>query len=629
MLRTPRPLTAACAAVAAVASMVPAGTAMAAPRPATTTTPHYATGASVSPVRVPARLRTSANEVLPTSVDLRTGAPPVGDQGYVGSCVAWSIGYSLSGYYAQKLTTSGAPYAALYLYMRSVSGTPGPNTGLYPPVALGNAQNEGIDNQADYWQGTTNVVDYPTAAEITNAANYRVSSWTTLFSGVQTGTVAQTAIQQSLAAGNPVSISIPVYNDFFRISSMTPYTATSGTLAGYHQITAYGYDSTGLIIRNSWGVGWGSSGDAKLAWSFVNSKVMAAYTIAGVTDKGRTAVTAPAITRLSAARAVAGATITITGTSLAAATAVKFGTTGTTFTNVTGADGRIGLAALVPAGKTGTTVDVTVTNGGGSSATSTTTKFTYLAPPPTLVAPTATASTLGGTAITLTGTGLTGASTVKINGVGSAPARNVSDTSLTFTAPARSTAGGVDLAVVTSGGTATSRMVYALPPAPATGTFSPTSVATNATTVVTVTGTSFVGTVTATVDGSRASVTRTSDTQVKVTVPKHPAGTVPVVITAAGGTAGVSLTYSSPAPVVRSYAPAVAKAATETTITVTGSNFTGTTAVLVGDKPVSFQVTSDTVLKVTIPATAPGSYGLRVVSPAGSTTGPSPFVVSA
>jgi hypothetical protein len=613
MRRSTRTITLACATVtAATATLLPV-TAAEAAAPA----PHYATGAAVNPVRVAARPRYAANDTLPTSVDLRAGAPAVGDQGNVGSCVAWSIGYSLVGYYSRTLSGSGAPYAPLYLYMRTVKGTPGPNTGLYPGDALRNAQNEGVDTQADYWQGTTNVTDWPTAPEITNAGNYRVTGWNTLFSGVQSGTNAQTVIQQSLAAGTPVSITIPVYNDFYRISSMSPYASTAGGVLGYHEVTVYGYDAQGAIIRNSWSPYWGSQGDAKLAWSFVNSKVQAAYTITGVTANDQPVALAPTVTALSVTRAAAGATVTISGTSLSTATAVKFGTENATFTNVTTSSGATALAAVVPAHAALGTVDVTVTNDAGTSAKSAKTRFTYLPSPPALtgLSP-ASVSTLGGGAVTVTGRNLTGA-TVKV-GTSSASVRSVSATSLTFTAPAHA-AGSVDVVVTTAGGTASTRLTYVTPPAPTVTALSTHSVSTRSSTAIAVTGSAFVGTVSATVDGRSVSVSRTSETQLKVTVPAHAAGTVALVVKAAGGSAAAqTLTYVAPPPSVRTLSPSAGSATKGAVITVNGTGFTGTTAVTLGGTPVAFTVMSDSSLRVTVPAGAAGTYTLTVETAAGT-----------
>ncbi|GIF26328.1 hypothetical protein BJ973_005687 [Actinoplanes tereljensis] len=618
MRRNTRPVShgiLAAAFVATGAVALPAIPAAAATRTSGTVHP---TGALAPTAKVAAKFKIRALGTLPASVDLRAGAPAVGDQGQVGSCVAWSIGYSLSGYYARGIAGAGVPYAPLYLYMRTVQGTPGPNTGLSVSAALRNEQTEGIDTQADYWQGTTNYSVAPTADQVANAANYKLTGWTTLFAGVQGGTRAQAAIQQSLADGTPVSITIPVYSAFDSVKSMDAYSSTSGALRGYHQVTAYGYDSTGLIIRNSWGTRWGSSGDAKLAWSFVNGSVVAGYTVAGVSDKGQATVGTPKVTGLSAAKAAGGTTVTIIGTNLTGVTKVSFGTVTADFTNVTTDGGAAAIAAVVPAGqKVGTVVDVTVTNGAGTSAVVAADKFTYATPAPALTAlAPATVTTLGGTPVTLTGTNLTGA-TVKVGGVVASP-RNVTATSLTFTAPVRA-AGSADVTITTAGGTVSLPLTYVAPAAPTVTSLSATSVTTKTGTALVVTGTSFVGTVSATVDGRNVGLTRVSDTQLKLTVPAHAAGTVPVVIKAAGGsTDPISLTYVAPAPTVSSLSPSAGSATKGAVVTVAGSSFTGATSVRLGDTEVPFQVLSDTKLQVTVPATAAGSYLVTVTTPSGS-----------
>jgi phosphodiesterase/alkaline phosphatase D-like protein len=71
-----------------------------------------------------------------------------------------------------------------------------------------------------------------------------------------------------------------------------------------------------------------------------------------------------------------GTTVTITGTNLTGATSVKFGSTAATITTNTATS----ITATSPAGAAGA-VDITVTTAGGTSATSSTDMFTYVAPP--------------------------------------------------------------------------------------------------------------------------------------------------------------------------------------------------------------------------------------------------------
>jgi hypothetical protein len=621
MRRTTQPLAFSIVAVTAAATvLLPAGAASAATATAKPA-PLHATGALQTKIKVPARVR--ALGVLPVAVDLRSAAPAPGNQGQVGSCVSWSIGYSLAGYYASKISNNGAPYAPMYLYMKTVIGTPGPEGGSYPSDALTVAQSGGIDTQADYWQGTTNYTDGPTAAETANAANYRVTGWTTLFSGLQGGITAQTALQQSLAAGTPVSIGMPVYPAFDQINSMTPYTSTAGAIRGWHEVTAYGYDAQGLIIRNSWGSRWGSGGDAKLAWSYVNSKVDGAFTMAGFSVNGQTVVNPPTVTTLSVPKATAGSTVTITGTNLATVTSVKFGSESATSTNVTSPAGITALSVLVPTHVALGTVDVTVTNSAGTSVASAASKFTYLPAAPTLstLAPT-TATTLGGTAITITGTNLTGA-TVKIGATTIAP-RTITATSLIIIAPVHA-AGSVDVSVATAGGTTSAALTYVTPPVPAITAVAPASGSTIQTTTVVATGANFDGITSVTANGASVPFTKTSPTTLSVTMPTHTAGPVTLVAKSPAGTsaAGSATTFTyvaPPVPAITKVAPASGSTIETTTVVATGANFDGITSVTANGASVRFTKTSPTTLSVTMPAHAAGPVTLVTKSAAGTST---------
>jgi uncharacterized protein (TIGR03437 family) len=60
---------------------------------------------------------------------------------------------------------------------------------------------------------------------------------------------------------------------------------------------------------------------------------------------------------------------------------------------------------------------------------------------------------------------------------------------------------------------------------------------------VTITGTDLLGTTGVTVDGKRVSFTALSATQLRVVVPKHPAGSANLQVTTPGGTGTASFTW--------------------------------------------------------------------------------------
>lgn len=83
------------------------------------------------------------------------------------------------------------------------------------------------------------------------------------------------AIKISIADSQPVLLGIPIYTSF--------YTPTDGVISipsggeaqmGGHAVLVVGYDDQpgkGLVIRNSWGDGWGDNGHAYLPYGYINN----------------------------------------------------------------------------------------------------------------------------------------------------------------------------------------------------------------------------------------------------------------------------------------------------------------------------------------------------------------------
>ena len=151
----------------------------------------------------------------------------------------------------------------------------------------------------------------------------------------------------------------------------------------------------------------------------------------------------------SAGPVAGGTSVLITGTNLANATAVYFGTKAGTITAVSATQ----ITVTSPAGVAGT-VDVTVVTAGGTSATSTADRFTYVtAPAVTGVSPTVGPAS-GGTTVTITGTNLGNAWGVQFGNLLATIVSN-SGTQLVVTSPANLQTVGTGTALVA--GRSTSR----------------------------------------------------------------------------------------------------------------------------------------------------------------------------
>lgn len=151
----------------------------------------------------------------------------------------------------------------------------------------------------------------------------------------------------------------------------------------------------------------------------------------------------PTVTKLSPAKGpvTGGTAVTITGTNLSGATAVKFGSSDATSVAVKSATK---ITAISPAESAGT-VDVTVTTPGGTSGISTKDRFKFV-PSVTAISPN-TGSKAGGTSVTVTGSGFALGSTATVFKFDSTKATSVectSSTTCTVIAPAHAV-GTVDV----------------------------------------------------------------------------------------------------------------------------------------------------------------------------------------
>ncbi|WP_067468697.1 IPT/TIG domain-containing protein, partial [Nocardia amamiensis] len=272
--------------------------------------------------------------------------------------------------------------------------------------------------------------------------------------------------------------------------------------------------------------------------------------------------------------------------------------------------------AVVPAGTVGP-VAVTVTTVGGVSNG---VVYTYVAAPTiTSIVPNS-GPLAGGNTVTLTGTNFTGASAVTF---GSTPATSftvVSGTQISAVVPARA-AGSVQVTVTTVGG-ASNGVVYTYVAAPTLSSIVPNSGPAAGGNTVTLTGTNFTGASAVTFGTTAAtSFTVVSGTQISAVVPARAAGTAAVTVTTAGGTSnGVNYTHL-PAPTLTQLTPNHGSFSGGNTITLTGTNFTGATAVRFGTKAAtSFTVTSSTRIRATVPS-GTGVVAVTVTAPGGTSNG--------
>jgi hypothetical protein len=248
--------------------------------------------------------------------------------------------------------------------------------------------------------------------------------------------------------------------------------------------------------------------------------------------------------------------------------------------------------------------------------------ITTPAPGPTITSFTPTGG-LAGTVVTVLGSNFTGTTAVAFNGTAATNFTVVSATQLTAVVAPGSTTGPITITAPT--GTATSVTSFVVAPPPVVTSFNPTVGPVG--TVVVITGTSFSLASRVAFNGiSALTFTLNSDTQITATVPAG-ATTGPISVTTpvSTGTSAASFTVI-PAPIISSFTPTSGQPGT-TSVVITGSNFSGATAVLFnGTTAPGFVVNSATQITVTVPAGAT-TGPISVVGPGGTGVSTTSFAI--
>ncbi|MEU7769309.1 IPT/TIG domain-containing protein [Nocardia sp. NPDC049190] len=204
----------------------------------------------------------------------------------------------------------------------------------------------------------------------------------------------------------------------------------------------------------------------------------------------------------------------------------------------------------------------------------------------------------GNNSVTLTGTGFVNVLTVRF---GTAATTFTVDSTTQITAIVPPGTGTVQVTVVTTGGTSNG-VSYTYVGVPTLTGVSPSQGPTSGGTSVTLTGTSLTG-ATAVNFGATAATSFTVNSATQITA-VAPAGTgsVQVKVVGPGGTSnGVFYTYVA-VPVLISVSPNQGPASGNNSVTLTGTGFTGATAVRFGTVSTSFTADSATQITAIAPA---------------------------
>ena len=213
---------------------------------------------------------------LPSSVDLRSQCPAqVYDQGQLGSCTANSI----AGAFEFELLKQSSPDfmpSRLFIYYneRVLENTVNTDAGAQIRDGIKTVNAQGVCPE-DLWPySITEFTQKPHLACYTDALTHLVTSYHRIATDI-------TQMKSCLADGYPFVFGFTVYDGFespqVAKSGILNMPATGEKVVGGHAVLAVGYDDAKkmIIVRNSWGSGWGLNGYFMMPYAYISNPNLA------------------------------------------------------------------------------------------------------------------------------------------------------------------------------------------------------------------------------------------------------------------------------------------------------------------------------------------------------------------
>ena len=209
---------------------------------------------------------------LPSVVDHSSDMPPVGDQGYQGSCTGWAVSY-YKGYQEKKdMSWGNVMFSPSFIYNQINGGEDNGSSQEDAYELMGTLGNCRLSTMP---YTDSNYTIQPNSTQLKEAENFKVSDWGYLVSdGVNWAAYANDL--KGWLENDCLTVSMPIYWDFYDTQTTGHYYDTAeGDLMGYHALCIVGYDDSKSALKyiNSWGSSYGVSGYGYITYDLWNQFV--------------------------------------------------------------------------------------------------------------------------------------------------------------------------------------------------------------------------------------------------------------------------------------------------------------------------------------------------------------------
>ena len=213
---------------------------------------------------------------LPPKKDLRSGCPPVYNQGQLGSCTANAIAGAIQfDQKKQKITVFTPSRLFIYYNERSMEGTVKSDAGAQIRDGVKSVATLGCCHETEWPYDINKFTEKPSPACYTAAKKCEAASYQRLDS------TNLTQLKGCLASGYPFVFGFTVYDAFESAevgkTGVLNMPGPKEKVQGGHAVLAVGYDDTTqrFTVRNSWGKDWGIKGYFTIPYSYLTTTDLA------------------------------------------------------------------------------------------------------------------------------------------------------------------------------------------------------------------------------------------------------------------------------------------------------------------------------------------------------------------